>query len=294
MDFLVNSNELEALYGLSHIQQLVYLRGIRPYMDVKTGLVGIKRGISHQSIAEELYIETIPGSKGATSSRMQIRRAIAALERAGIITIESQGFQLIVKCNLATRDFYVKNKADIRPTQEANTSKNQKDLATNGFLESSTQKADIVDPPQADTPHIKDNYLYILQQKFDEFWLLYPEKKSRERAFETFKQINPDDQLLRTMLQAIESQVKGRRAKESHGEWVPSWKYPANWLAQKCWEDEVKIELTQENSNAKRRPNTKNTAHDPFWNPETEVTASVSEDEYKPNNVINLQCYRQQ
>jgi hypothetical protein len=294
MDFLVNSNELEALYGLSHIQQLVYLRGIRPYMDVKTGLVGIKRGISHQSIAEELYVETIPGSKGATNSRMQIRRAIAALERAGILTIESHGFQLIVKCNLATRDFYVKNKADIRPTQEANTSKNQKSLATAGFQKPATQEADIGDPPQADTPHIKENnYIYLLRQ-FDNFWRMYPEKKSRERAFETFKQINPDDHLLRVMLQAIEDQIKARRAKESHGEWVPAWKYPSNWLAQKCWEDEVKIELTQENRNAKCRPNNKNTAHDPFWNPETEDTAGAGEDEYKPNNVINLQYYRQQ
>ena len=96
------------------------------------------------------------------------------------------------------------------------------------------------------------------------------------------------------MLQAIEGQIKARRAKESRGEWVPAWKYPANWLAQKCWEDEVKIEVTEEKRSAKHRPSTKNTAHDPFWNPETEVTANASENECKPNNVINLQCYRQQ
>ena len=47
MDFLINANELEALCGLPHIQQLVYLRGIRPYMDVKTGIVGIKRVVHH-------------------------------------------------------------------------------------------------------------------------------------------------------------------------------------------------------------------------------------------------------
>lgn len=295
MDFLVNSNELEALYGLSHIQQLVYLRGIRPYMDVKTGLVGIKRGISHQSIAEELYVETIPGSKGTVCSRMQIRRALAALERAGIITLESQGLRLILKCNLASRDFYVQNKADIKPTQQADISKNQKILDATGFQRYLTQKADIVDPPQADTPHIKDNYLYIfLQQKFEQFWLLYPEKKSRERAFEIFKQINPDEHLLRIMLRALDQQIKARTAKEAHGEWVPAWKFPANWLLQKCWEDEVKIELMQESRNEKRRPNNKNTAIDPFWNPETGDTASIGEDEYQQSNVINLQCYRQQ
>ena len=42
MDFIINDDELAALCGLPHQQQLVYLRGIRPYMDVKTGIVGIK------------------------------------------------------------------------------------------------------------------------------------------------------------------------------------------------------------------------------------------------------------
>lgn len=55
MDFVINDDELGAICGLSHIQQLSYLRGIRPYMDVKTGLAGIKRRISYQSIAESRY-----------------------------------------------------------------------------------------------------------------------------------------------------------------------------------------------------------------------------------------------
>ena len=53
MDFLINEEELAALCGLPHIQQLSYLRGIRPYMDTHTGLVGIKRRVSYQSIAEQ-------------------------------------------------------------------------------------------------------------------------------------------------------------------------------------------------------------------------------------------------
>ncbi|MFO2972856.1 hypothetical protein SCO12_15665 [Legionella pneumophila serogroup 10] len=55
MDFIINENELGRLCGLPHIQQLTYLRGIRPYMDIKTGIAGIKRRISHQSISEQLY-----------------------------------------------------------------------------------------------------------------------------------------------------------------------------------------------------------------------------------------------
>ena len=67
MDFSINGDELTVLSGLPHLQQLVYFRGIRPYMDVKTGIVGIKRGISLQSIAEQLYIEPCPGIKSENS-----------------------------------------------------------------------------------------------------------------------------------------------------------------------------------------------------------------------------------
>lgn len=53
----VTDEELSALRGLPHLQQLLYLTGIKPYVDYRTGIVGISRGISYQSLAEELYIE---------------------------------------------------------------------------------------------------------------------------------------------------------------------------------------------------------------------------------------------
>jgi len=102
MDFLISDDELAALCGLPHSQQLAYLRGIRPYMDVKTGLVGVKRGISHQSIAEQLYIEPHQGIKSGSCSRAQVRRALSALERVGAISLQSEGLRLILKCNLAS------------------------------------------------------------------------------------------------------------------------------------------------------------------------------------------------
>lgn len=291
----ITSQELSALMGLPYLQQVTYLLGIRPHMDATTTLVGIKRGISYQSLAEALYVEPHQGIQSGSPSRQQLRRVIKALERAGLVYIQSDDKQLILKCLLANSNYCAQNKADTNPTQQADINPTQRESIKSSVVEVIDAKPDTPQTQKADTPHIKDNYLYIfLQQKFEQFWSLYPEKKSRECAFETFKKINPDDQLLRVMLQAIEGQIKARRAKESRGEWVPAWKYPANWLAQKCWEDEVKIEVTEEKRNAKHRPSTKNTAHDPFWNPETEVTANASEDEYKPNNVINLQCYRQQ
>jgi len=294
MDFMINGEELEALYGLPHAQQLAYLRGIRPYMDVKTGIVGVKRRVSLQSIAEQLYIEPHQGIKGEKYSRAQVRRALSALERVGLIRLQSEELQLILKCNLATLGYFAKNKVVTNPSQKAVTFCSDPAIENKEFYNDSLEKPVTADPLKAVTPLIKeDNYIYLLQ-RFDHFWRMYPEKKSRERAFELFQQINPDAHLLQTMLQSLDQQIKARKAKEAHGEWVPAWKFPANWLSQKCWEDEVQVELKQEKRNEKRSPNTKNRAIDPFWNPETGDTTSTGEDECEPSNVINLQCYRQQ
>ncbi|MGC1181339.1 hypothetical protein [Legionella sp.] len=293
MNFMVNREELEALYGLPHTQQLAYLRGIRPYMDVKTGLVGIKRRISYQSLAEHLYTEPHQGIKSQSFSRDQVRRVVSGLVRAGIIEVQSEDRHLILKCLLASRNFSVQNKAAINPPQKAATKPHEISLVNTEFFENMDVKANTCEIAKADTPLIKENnYIYLLRQ-FDHFWQMYPEKKSRDRAFDIFKQINPDEHLLQTMLQALAQQIKAHTEKAANGEWVPAWKFPANWLSQKCWEDEVKVELTQEKRNEKCGPNTQSRIHDPFWNPETGDTASIGEDEYQQSNVINLQGYRQ-
>lgn len=112
LDMVINHKELDALYGLPHAQQLIYLRGIRPYMDVKTQLVGIKRGISYHSLAEQIYVEPHPGIKSETFSRMQVRRALASLVRSGLLSVQSEDMQLILKCELASTPYsglYEKN-----------------------------------------------------------------------------------------------------------------------------------------------------------------------------------------
>lgn len=291
MDMSINHDELEAMSGLLHIQQLAYLRGIRPYMDVKTRITGIKRRISYQSISEQLCIEPHQGIKSQNFSRDQVRRAVYGLVRAGLIEVQSEGMQLILKCLLASTDYSVRNKAAINPPQKAAAKSHEELIENIRFSEDETLKADIANTQKAAIPLIKDNYIYLLQ-RFDHFWLMYPEKKSRERAFEIFQNINPDEHLLQTMLHALDSQIKSRKTKEAHGEWVPAWKFPANWLSQKCWEDEIRIELKPEKRNEKRRTNT-GTAHDPFWNPEAEDSASTGEDEYQQDNVVSMQRYRQ-
>jgi ubiquitin len=283
MDFLINSAELDALYGLPHHQQLAYLKGIRPYMDVQTGLVGIKRGISYQSIAEQLYIEPYQGVKSESFSRAQARRAVASLERVGLLTVRSQGMQLILKCELATRGYSVQNKPVTKPSQQADTVKTHLPLEDKGLLEGSTQKPDTGKTAKADTPLIRDIYIYLLLQ-FEQFWNAYPEKKSKQSAWEAFQKLNPDDALFIKIIQALHAEIKHREIKQATGSWVPPWKYPANWLAQRCFEDELTLDAPQERRHATRKQPTGNKeSKDLFWNPRD------TDDERSQNNVIQFQ-----
>ena len=283
MDCLINDAELAALCGLPHLQQLAYFRGIRPYMDVKTGIVGIKRGISLQSIAEQLYIEPHQGIKSVSYSRAQVSRALAALERADLIILQSQELKLILKCNLATLGYSVQNKAVTNPLQQAITAKSHQHTEINNDLTAESLKADIDKTAKAVTPLKEDNYIYLLSQ-FEQFWVRYPEKKSRNKALLAFQIINPDQMLFNKIMQALDAQIQHYETKQVHGVWVPPWKFPANWLTQQSWEDELKIDNIQDANHAKCRKNTGNSStKNMFWIPDE------SEDEQPKSNVIQFQ-----
>ncbi len=265
MDFVINDDELGAICGLSHIQQLSYLRGIRPYMDVKTGLAGIKRRISYQSIAEQLYVEPHQGIKVQRLSRDQVRRAVSGLVRSGAITVQSEGLHLILKCELATRAYSVQNKAATNPPQKAAINIDEKSLLDTTRLGVESRKGNTVETLKAATPLKEENYIYLLSQ-FEKFWSCYPEKKSRNNALQTFQAINPEPSLFNKIMQAVEAQIQHRETKQASGLWVPPWKFPANWLTQRCWEDEINLNLTQEISHAnhQRSPSNQQSV-DPFW-----------------------------
>ena len=71
---------------------------------------------------------------------------------------------------------------------------------------------------------------------FSVFWESWPLKKDRQRASVAFSKINPDDDLLKTILVAIAEQTKSAEWIEQGGKFIP---HPTTWLNGKRWEDEV-------------------------------------------------------
>jgi len=267
MDFLfVNTQELSALTGLPHIQQVTYLMGIRPHMDRKSFVVGIKRRISYQSLSEALYIEPHPGIKSGSPSREQIRRVIKSLERAGLVLIQSSDKHLVLKCLLANADNSVQNHPDTRPTQQPGTRLNLSSSSTPTNSMVKTPKADRGEMAKADIPHNSEQNYVCVSAQFEKFWFLYPQKKTKQTAFEAFKTLRPSDELLTRILAALQQQIDACNTLQAQGQWIPKWKFPANWLEQHCWEDEINIEITNGEKHATyQTPSAKQQPIDIFW-----------------------------
>lgn len=259
MGFLfVNTDELSALMGLPYIQQSAYLLGIRPYMDRETFLVGVKRKISYQQLSEALYVEPHQGYEHSGSpSRQQLRRIIYALERAGLVEIQSIGKQLILKCLLADSDLPGQNKPDTNPTYQPNTNPNDKNNIKSLGYDKDFRKPNTVKKTKPDTPHNSEDMYVCVRQQFQKFWSLYPQKQDETRAYQEFFKLRPDDNLFSQILDALQEQIQNRQEMELAGEWVPKWKFPANWIAQQCWNDALLPLRTQEQTHASNQPSTR-------------------------------------
>lgn len=84
----INEAEWALLEGVSHLQFRLYMV-LRWFMDRRTGVSGLVRGISQQSLIEELYVEPMRGrhrSLSGSPSRQALRSALDGLAAAGLIS----------------------------------------------------------------------------------------------------------------------------------------------------------------------------------------------------------------
>ncbi len=117
--FQINDDERDALRGLPSISREMYVFGIRPFMDYATGIVGIKRGISWKSIAEELYVEPHQGIDSGEPTEKQLRRALVWLQKVGLLSQNKAERRLVFELLKASRDQSVRNKVGSKWADEA-------------------------------------------------------------------------------------------------------------------------------------------------------------------------------
>ena len=71
---------------------------------------------------------------------------------------------------------------------------------------------------------------------FNQFWTAYPKHIAKQSAVKAFEKLKPDEKLLEAMLKAIEMQKESKQWEKDGGAFIP---YPATWLNQRRWEDEL-------------------------------------------------------
>jgi len=72
---------------------------------------------------------------------------------------------------------------------------------------------------------------------FDEFWSLYPRKIAKATARKAWQRLTAEQQLMAA--KAIDTHCQYWKSKETELEFIP---YPATWINQERWEDELVIE----------------------------------------------------
>ena len=97
------------------------------------------------------------------------------------------------------------------------------------------------------------------EEGFEEFYRIYPTKKSKQNALKAWVKLNPSQDLFDNILQALSFQLQERQERSALGLWTPDMKHPATWLNGACWEDDVKLgnALEEEAKNANGRSITK-------------------------------------
>lgn len=158
----LNHDELDALKGLPHAARIVYVEGIRPFMDFRSGVVGASnspdKSISLQSLAEVLYVEPKPGRTGTGSrSRKQARVCIDVLIDSGLLSSMSVSSKhdkrLVLKCLLASTDESVQKKQGTNRAQEQGTNRAQrKHRNVAGLDKSEPMQQGTAETPQQGTP----------------------------------------------------------------------------------------------------------------------------------------------
>ena len=253
---MINHRELSALSGLPYLQQLAYIQGLKPYVDYKTGIIGIRRGVSYQSLKEALYIEPHSGIQSGSPSKDQLRRALKGLEKAGLIEIQSWEWKLVFRCLLLDLDNSNQNKPAIKSHHKSTTNFDNENTTKSCAYATEEVKPTTGKIPYPAIPQDSNNYLFIfLNQAFEEFWELYPLKKEKEITFEEFKKINPSQALANEIKAGLQQQILFHHQQQAAGIWMPAWKYPNNWLVQKCWNHKPVTNKSQENVHAINQPN---------------------------------------
>lgn len=91
----------------------------------------------------------------------------------------------------------------------------------------------------------------LADARFDAFWAAYPKKVGKGSAEKAWAKIKPTDDLLLTMVSAINQQSKSEQWAKDGGVFIPN---PATWLNQQRWLDELPLSAHEKQQSQPQAP----------------------------------------
>lgn len=177
----------------------------------------------------------------------EIRESLAALVAAELVTVyESEG-HLYLQMNTWDRHQTIRAKKSKYPAFDSNCKQMNADeiickqmnanvavIQSNPIQSISESKSESEYENPNRNPSSGGRKESALDELFDLFWNVYPRKESKPNARKAFDKIKPDRELVETMIQSVQRWKMSQQWQDS--QFIP---YPASWLNQRRWEDEI-------------------------------------------------------
>jgi hypothetical protein len=242
---------------LPHVDQIIYLRGIRRRMDYQTGIAGISAPISYEWMSQ--LVEVVPdrGSRMKAPARLkkdELRSAFARLERAGLIerVRDHGGRGLVFRCLLAsgmglsaggaTPEPPLSHPNRATPEYSATARHGETMSHPRATLAACAMSHPIQESGIREESEANASLCRAAPSRFVEFWDAWPSgqrKRDRHKAEQAWKRLKLDDQA-----DMIISDVKRRAVADQ--QWLRGYApMPTTYLNGKRWEDEFEAPVRQ-------------------------------------------------
>ena len=155
------------------------------------------------------------------------------------VTLDDASRVLAIACMLiASRNggYVPTDPAYIKRVAYLNKAPNFKPLIDCGFLESASGCKQMLADARPETETETETDRVANPTGFEEFWCIYPRKKSKGQAEKAWKHLSPDGALRGSILDALERAKTSSDWRREGGKFIP---YPATWLNARGWEDEL-------------------------------------------------------
>ncbi|WP_439685086.1 hypothetical protein MNJPNG_06295 [Cupriavidus oxalaticus] len=121
--YRINDDELAALLGEGADLFHLYIGAIRPRMNFKTGVVGLRVRLSYQALKEWTERAARPGVKYTAHDKSKLQRMLTRLQQLGLLRKMGGPYDLVFVCPLADRDNCDQKQADTKSIHSAKPAK---------------------------------------------------------------------------------------------------------------------------------------------------------------------------